>query len=169
MKPWLACDPLQLKIGAAAVALMGHPVLSHTGLNPMLATAVLTPPVVTPPLVAPPQVAPPEAAPPSVGSVTPDRESGGAAVMEKAPERVRKPSPRYKVLLHNDPVNSMEYVVTTLRQVVPSLSEQDAIAVMLEAHNTGIGLVIVCDIEPAEFYCETLKAKGLSSTIEPES
>ena len=144
MKPWPACDPLQLKIGAAAVALMGHPVLSHARQNPTLA-------------------------PPRVASVTPDRESGGAAVMEKAPERVRKPSPRYKVLLHNDPVNSMEYVVTTLRQVVPSLSEQDAIAVMLEAHNTGIGLVIVCDIEPAEFYCETLKSKGLSSTIEPES
>jgi ATP-dependent Clp protease adaptor protein ClpS len=100
---------------------------------------------------------------------TPGRESGGAAVMEKAPERVRKPSPRYKVLLHNDPVNTMEYVVGTLRQVVPSLSEQDAIAVMLEAHNTGVGLVIVCDIEPAEFYSETLKAKGLTSTIEPES
>ena len=99
---------------------------------------------------------------------TPSRESGGAAVMEKAPERVRKPSPRYKVLLHNDPVNAMEYVVVTLRQVVPSLSEQDAIAVMLEAHNTGVGLVIVCDLEPAEFYCETLKAKGLTSTIEPE-
>jgi ATP-dependent Clp protease adaptor protein ClpS len=29
--------------------------------------------------------------------------------------------------------------------------------------------VIVCDLEPAEFYCETLKAKGLSSTIEAES
>jgi len=100
---------------------------------------------------------------------SPGRESGGAAVMEKAPVRVRKPSPRYKVLLHNDPVNTMEYVVGTLRQVVPSLSEQDAIAVMLEAHNTGVGLVIVCDIEPAEFYSETLKAKGLTSTIEPES
>ena len=99
----------------------------------------------------------------------PGRESGGAAVREKAPERVRKPSPRYKVLLHNDPVNTMEYVVTTLRQVVPSLSEQDAIAVMMEAHNTGVGLVIVCDIEPAEFYSETLKAKGLTSTIEPEN
>ena len=73
---------------------------------------------------------------------SPGRENGGAAVMEKAPERVRKPSPRYKVLLHNDPVNTMEYVVSTLRQVVPSLSEQDAIAVMLEAHNTGVGLVI---------------------------
>ena len=102
-------------------------------------------------------------------TATPGSRPGGAAVIEKASERVRKPAPRYKVLLHNDPVNTMEYVVTTLRQVVPLLSEQDAIAVMLEAHNTGVGLVIVCDLEPAEFYSETLKAKGLSSTIEPES
>ena len=29
---------------------------------------------------------------------------------------------------------------------------------MLEAHNTG-GLVIVCDLEPAEFYSESLKSK----------
>ena len=105
----------------------------------------------------------------SRATATPGGKPGGAAVLDKAPERVRKTSPRYKVLLHNDPVNTMEYVVVTLRQVVPSLSEQDAIAVMLETHNTGVGLVIVCDIEPAEFYCETLKAKGLTSTIEPES
>jgi ATP-dependent Clp protease adaptor protein ClpS len=101
-------------------------------------------------------------------TATPNRSPGGATVLDKAPERVRQPQRRYKVLLHNDPVNTMEYVVTTLRQVVPSLSEQDAMAVMLEAHNTGVGLVIVCDIEPAEFYCESLKAKGLTSTIEPE-
>jgi len=100
---------------------------------------------------------------------SPGSNPGGAAVMDRATERVRKPSPRYRVLLHNDPVNSMEYVVVTLRQVVPSLSEQDAIAVMLEAHNTGMGLVIVCDLEPAEFYCETLKAKGLSISLEPDS
>jgi ATP-dependent Clp protease adaptor protein ClpS len=99
---------------------------------------------------------------------TPSRSPGGAAVLDKQTERVRKTSPRYKVLLHNDPVNSMEYVVVTLQQVVPQLSEQDAMAVMLETHNTGVGLVIVCDIEPAEFYCETLKNKGLTSTIEPE-
>ncbi|MEY4825769.1 MAG: hypothetical protein RLZZ430_1419 [Cyanobacteriota bacterium] len=105
---------------------------------------------------------------PHQASQTPEGNPGGVAVLDKAPERVRKPSPRYRVLLHNDPVNSMEYVVTTLRQVVPSLSEQDALAVMLEAHSTGVGLVIVCDIEPAEFYCESLKSKGLSSTIEPE-
>ncbi len=94
---------------------------------------------------------------------------GGAAVLEKSTEPIRKSSPLYKVLLHNDSVNSMEYVVETLRKVVPQLSEQDALAVMLEAHNTGIGLVIICDIEPAEFYSETLKAKGLTSTIEQDS
>ncbi|WP_414153508.1 ATP-dependent Clp protease adapter ClpS [Prochlorococcus sp. MIT 1307] len=94
---------------------------------------------------------------------------GGTTVVEKKVERVRKLSPRYKVLLHNDPVNTMEYVVKTLRQVVPQLSEQDAIAVMLETHNTGIGLVIICDIEPAEFYSQTLNSKGLTSTIEKET
>ena len=94
---------------------------------------------------------------------------GGVAVVEKQTERVRKNSPRYKVLLHNDPVNSMEYVVQTLREIVPQLSEQDAMAIMLEAHNSGIGLVIVCDLEPAEFYSESLKAKGLTSTIESEN
>ncbi|MEB3239489.1 MAG: ATP-dependent Clp protease adapter ClpS [Cyanobacteriota bacterium] len=89
-------------------------------------------------------------------------------VIDREVQRVRKPSPRYRVLLHNDPVNTMEYVIATLRQVVPQLSEQDAVAVMLEAHNTGVGLVIVCDLEPAEFYSESLKSKGLTSTIEPE-
>ena len=95
--------------------------------------------------------------------------ASGAAVIEKEEKKLRKPSPLYRVLLHNDPINSMEYVVSSLREVVPQLSEQDAIAVMLEAHNTGVGLVIVCDLEPAEFYSESLKSKGLTSTIEQES
>ena len=95
--------------------------------------------------------------------------SSPGVVIEKEKTTLRKPSPLYKVLLHNDPVNTMEYVVLTLRRVVPQLKEQDAIAVMLEAHNTGVGLVIVCDLEPAEFYSETLKSKGLTSTIEQEN
>ena len=94
---------------------------------------------------------------------------GETAVIDREVQRVRKVSPKYKVLLHNDPVNSMDYVVETLRQVVPQLSEQDALNIMLETHKTGIGLVIVCDLEPAEFYSESLKAKGLTSTIEIES
>ena len=95
-------------------------------------------------------------------------DSNNATVLEKKTNALKNKSPKYKVLLHNDPVNSMEYVTITLREVVPQLSEQDAIAVMLEAHNNGIGLVIVCDLEPAEFYSESLKSKGISSSIEKE-
>ncbi len=94
---------------------------------------------------------------------------GDTAVIDREVQRVRKLSPKYKVLLHNDPVNTMDYVVDTLRQVVPQLSEQDALNIMLETHNNGVGLVITCDLEPAEFYSESLKAKGLTSTIELES
>ena len=95
-------------------------------------------------------------------------ENNNVAVIEKKPAALKNKSPKYKVLLHNDPVNSMEYVTNVLREVVPQLSEQDAISIMLEAHNNGIGLVIVCDLEPAEFYSESLKSKGVSSSIEKD-
>ena len=98
-----------------------------------------------------------------------NQNDGDTAVIDREVQRVRKVSPKYKVLLHNDPVNTMDYVVETLRQVVPQLSEQDAMSIMLETHNSGIGLVIVCDLEPAEFYSESLKSKGLTSTIELET
>lgn len=80
----------------------------------------------------------------------------------------RKPAPRYRVLLHNDDFNSMEYVVQTLLQTVPSLTQPQAVSIMMEAHNSGIALVITCALEHAEFYCETLKNHGLTSTIEPD-
>ena len=94
--------------------------------------------------------------------------NNNSSVLEKKPAELKNKSPKYKVLLHNDPVNSMEYVTITLREVVPQLSEQDAISIMLEAHNNGVGLIIVCDLEPAEFYSESLKSKGISSSIEKE-
>ena len=82
------------------------------------------------------------------------------------PNRERKKDPGYRVLLHNDPINTMEYVVETLMQTV-GMNEAQAVTVMMEAHTTGVGLVTVCTLEHAEFYCESLKSKGLTSTIEP--
>ncbi|MEB3272912.1 MAG: ATP-dependent Clp protease adapter ClpS [Prochlorothrix sp.] len=81
---------------------------------------------------------------------------------------VRKIAPRYRVLLHNDDFNPMEYVVQVLIQTVPSLTQPQALNIMMEAHTNGLALVITCDLEPAEFYCETLKGHGLTSTIEPD-
>ncbi len=81
---------------------------------------------------------------------------------------VRKLAPRYRVLLHNDDFNSMEYVVQTLMKTVPSLTQPQAVNIMMEAHTNGLALVITCAQEHAEFYCETLKNHGLTSTMEPD-
>ncbi len=81
---------------------------------------------------------------------------------------VRKLAPRYRVLLHNDDFNSMEHVVQTLMTTVPSLTQPQAVDIMMEAHTNGVALVITCAQEHAEFYCETLKNHGLTSTIEPD-
>lgn len=89
-------------------------------------------------------------------------------IEKRSTSTVRKPAPRYRVLLHNDDFNSMEYVVQTLMKTVAGMTEPQAVNIMMEAHSNGMALVITCALEPAEFYCETLRNHGLSSTIEPD-
>ena len=89
--------------------------------------------------------------------------------LQQKSSTTRKPMPKYRVLLHNDDFNPMEHVVETLLKTVPSLSQPQAVNIMMEAHTNGMALVITCALEHAEFYCETLKMNGLSSTIEPDS
>jgi ATP-dependent Clp protease adaptor protein ClpS len=89
-------------------------------------------------------------------------------IKESSTATIRKPAPRYRVLLHNDDFNSMEHVVQTLIQTVAGLTQPQAINIMMEAHTNGLALVITCVQEHAEFYCETLQSHGLSSTIEPD-
>jgi ATP-dependent Clp protease adaptor protein ClpS len=89
-------------------------------------------------------------------------------IQERSTSTVRKPAPRYKVLLHNDDFNSMEHVVKSLMETVSGLTMPQAVSIMMEAHVNGIALVITCAQEHAEFYCEGLKSRGLTSTIEPD-
>ena len=94
--------------------------------------------------------------------------SGGVAVLDKSSDVERKPSPRYRVLLHNDPHNFTQDVIQWLMEVVNTLDKEMCFAIMLKAHNTGIGLVVVEDQEMAEFHVEQLKRKGLTMSMEPE-
>ena len=70
------------------------------------------------------------------------------------------------VILHNDDVNEMTHVVQSLRRSVPSLTTQQAIAIMLEAHQQGKAVVIRCPLEEAELYRDRLESCGLTATIE---
>ena len=78
-----------------------------------------------------------------------------------------KHAPKYRVLLHNDDGVSAELVCMSLMEVC-QLSQTKAVEVMLTAHNTGIGLSTICDVEMAEFYVDGLKSKGVPSSMEPE-
>jgi ATP-dependent Clp protease adaptor protein ClpS len=82
-------------------------------------------------------------------------------------------APRYRVLIHNDDKTTMDFVVYVLRTVFTRLTEEDAIAVMLEAHHTGAALVCVETLEQAEFHIDQAHslARGakfpLTFTCEP--
>lgn len=73
----------------------------------------------------------------------------------------------YRVILHNDDVNTMDHVVRALLRSVPSLSREQATAIMFEAHEHGRAVVIECPKEAAEHYRARLESFGLTATIEP--
>lgn len=94
--------------------------------------------------------------------------SGSTAVIEK-PEvkKEKRIYPKYKVILHNDDINSFEYVLNTVSQVI-GMSLEDAYPIVLEAHERGKSIAKVCTLEHAEHYSQGLKDKGIESTIEQE-
>ncbi len=59
-------------------------------------------------------------------------------------------APRYRVLIHNDDVTPMDFVVDVLRGVFAK-EEPEAVAIMLEAHHAGVALVAVLALEQAEW------------------
>ena len=78
-----------------------------------------------------------------------------------------KQLPLYRVLLHNDDVNEFRFVIRTITQLT-TLSTDDALMRALEAHESGISLLLVIHKERAELYQEQFTSAGLTVTIEPD-
>ncbi len=74
--------------------------------------------------------------------------------------------PPYKVILHNDDYNEMDYVVFALIHAINRLTQAEAEHIMLTAHLLGSAIVAICPREIAEFYQERLLSYGLTATIE---
>jgi ATP-dependent Clp protease adapter protein ClpS len=94
---------------------------------------------------------------------------GGTATKSKqkpAPaKRPPQPLPPWKVLLHNDDKNDIEYVVTTIISLTP-LKAEDAVQRTVEAHKTGVALLLTTHKERAELYKDQFESKGLTVSIE---
>ena len=74
--------------------------------------------------------------------------------------------PPFKVLLHNDDVNDMVWVVQTIVELT-TIKPKRAVEIMLEADQSGVSLMLVTHKERAELYVEQFKSKNLSVSIEP--
>src|SRR6476620_668774 len=101
---------------------------------------------------------------------TPNDGSGAAVakpVRKRQPrQKPPQPLPPWKVLLHNDDKNEMMFVVFTVVELTP-LNEDSARQRTMEAHETGVSLLLVTHKERAELYKEQFASKGLTVTIEP--
>jgi ATP-dependent Clp protease adaptor protein ClpS len=104
----------------------------------------------------------------------PSQGKGGTATLEpkgkqKTSPKQRPPGllPMYKVLLHNDDKNDMGHVVESIVELTP-LQAEEAILKMVEAHKTGVALLLVTHKERAELYVDQFASKSLTVTIEPD-
>jgi len=85
-------------------------------------------------------------------------------VLPEVEEEVSLDAP-WNVLLHNDPVNLMGYVVLTLRKIF-GFSEAEAEDVTVSCHENGRAIVWSGERETAELYVEQLHASQLMASIE---
>ncbi|MHC5114542.1 MAG: ATP-dependent Clp protease adaptor ClpS [Planctomycetota bacterium] len=96
------------------------------------------------------------------------RTNDGGTTTITRPKRPRLDRlPPWKVLLHNDDVNDVLYVVDAITSLT-ALPREEATIRMLEAHHTGVALLLETHQEHAELLQEQFESKLLTVTIEPE-
>lgn len=75
--------------------------------------------------------------------------------------------PPFRVLLHNDDVNTFDHVILTIRKLT-ALPLEDAIEKTIEAHENGVALLLITHKERAELYVEQFATRKLTVTCEPD-
>lgn len=88
---------------------------------------------------------------------------GVSTLLERSVTRI----PLYKVLLHNDDINTTEHVVTALARVF-NFDLTVCERIMIEAHTNRVALCAVEPLELAELHRDQLSSFSLVATIEPE-
>jgi ATP-dependent Clp protease adaptor protein ClpS len=93
--------------------------------------------------------------------------------VESVPVEKIRLSPLWRVLIHNDDVTPMDFVVHILTEIF-ALPRRRAEAVMWEAHHTGVAHVVTEPLERAEFHIDQARSLSrprgwpLSFSCEPE-
>jgi ATP-dependent Clp protease adapter protein ClpS len=76
--------------------------------------------------------------------------------------------PRYRVILHQDAVNDLMFVVRSVMEVT-RFPRAEATHKMWEAHHRGRSILLTTYLERAEMYVVQFAGRGLKVTAEPAS
>lgn len=88
-----------------------------------------------------------------------------APAIETEPKTVTSLGLPWNVIVWDDPVNLMSYVVYVFQKLF-GFNQSVATRHMLEVHQKGKSLVASADREKAEFYVSRLHGYGLQATLE---
>lgn len=99
----------------------------------------------------------------------PDGTTTAVAPIKKPapPKRTPEKLPPFKVLLHNDDKNTFEHVIQSILRLTP-VKFDDAVRKTIEAHETGVSLLLVTHRERAELYLEQFISLSITVTIESD-
>jgi ATP-dependent Clp protease adaptor protein ClpS len=87
-------------------------------------------------------------------------------VDDQTEEKVRQAFEKsWNVIVWNDPINLMSYVVFVFMKVL-AFTKEKATKHMLEVHQQGKSVVATATREAAEMYHQQIQAHGLSVTLE---
>lgn len=78
-----------------------------------------------------------------------------------------KPMKQWKVIVHNDDINSYDHVIRTFMDII-KMDVKMAFDKTVEVDKKGLSVVKVTHKEEAEFIQERLQSKSLTVTIEPD-
>lgn len=90
-----------------------------------------------------------------------------SAVAQPQLEQKTRTLPPYRVILHNDDVNTFEHVILSILKLT-QLEEHAAIQCALTAHQEGCATMLITHKERAELYCEQFATYQLTVTCEPD-
>jgi ATP-dependent Clp protease adaptor protein ClpS len=92
--------------------------------------------------------------------------SSAPAKVEQTKEKVEEAFAKgWNVIVWNDPVNLMSYVVFVFMRVL-GFNKEKATRHMLEVHHNGKSIVATETREKAELYHQQIQSHGLTVTIE---
>jgi len=113
---------------------------------------------------------------PNLPGVLDDVETGGGSATATVTTRKIKPRsapprvdrlPQWKVMLHNDDMNEIGYVVDTIIELL-FVHPIQALVQTLDAHKSGVAMLCTTHRERAELLHEQFTSKRLTVTIEPD-